>query len=391
MSPSRRDLFAGAAAFALPGRIAWPTGRRKAQPGCHGRAAYGGGPLRAQLAAADLDAAARAGAGRATPLASDDLDARLEKAARAAHSQGFTAAIARSDRVLWTQAGAVAGPAPSPLGFEWPGLVDAFIATAILQLIDETRLTLDATLDRWAPEIPTARWITVEDLLSHVSGLADPVPPAQAPTAAYCPGAGWAQPAADYSLLGRILAAVDGRPLREALTRRIVEALELKETTVPADLGAAPITASAADVVRFWRAALSGGLTSPELVRRRFLRLYPMTAEPARTHWGLGVMVSDLAADRSNPADVWLGLARARAGASAAVAYSVRKRAFAAVALTGAGSAEEVIDLLLLGVQADPVHVDLTAPAPPAVRRGRPHHRRKAAKPSPSATPGRRT
>ena len=373
MTTSRRDLLAAGAAFALPGKPAWPFGRQKVAVGCRGRVAYGGGPLRQQIAPAEFDAAAAAGAGRATPLASDDLDSRLDKAARAEKSQAYTAAIARSDRVLWTGTAATSGPAPSPVGFEWPGLADVLVATAILQLVEEGKLTLEATIERWAPEIATAKWITVEDLLGHTSGLADA---AQAPpTAAYCPGAGWALTTADYGLLARVLAAVDGRPVREVLSQRIVERLELKETTIPADISA--ITASSADVVRIWRGVLGGGLQSAESARRRFLRIYPMTAEPARTHWGLGAMVSDLAADRSNPADIWLGFAGARPGVSAAVAYSVRKRAFAAVALTGAGSAEEVIDLLLLGVQAAPTHVDLTAPAPAPVR----HARRRRPKP----------
>jgi len=383
MTTSRRDLIAAGAAFALPGKAltAWPFRRQKPAKGCRGRAAYGGGPLRPQIAPADFDAAAAAGAGRATPLASDDLDARLEKAARTRQCQGFTAAIARSDRVLWTETGALSGPSPSPVGFEWPGLGEVCLATAILQLVEENRLALDATIERWAPEVPTARWLTIEDLLGHTSGLSDPVQGQAAPLAAFCPGAGWAPTGADYRLLGRILEAVDARPLGDALTHRIVERLDLKETAFPSDPSS--VTASSADVVRLWRALLGGGLHSAELVRRRFLRLYPMTAEPARTHWGLGVMVSDLAADGSNPADVWLGVARSRPGASAAVAYSVRKRAFVAVALTGVGSAEEVADLLLLGVQADPVHVDLTAPAPPAVRRTR----RRRPKPKAAAKP----
>jgi D-alanyl-D-alanine carboxypeptidase len=387
MTTNRRDLIAAGAAFVLPGKAAWPFRRHKTPAGCHGRAAYGGGPLRAQIAAAEFDAAARAGTGRAGPLASDDLDNRLEKAAKSEKSLGFTAAIARSDRVLWTQTGATAGPAPSPLTFEWPGLAEACVATAVLQLAEEGKLTLETTIERWAPEIPTAQWITVEDLLSHTSGLADPVQAGGPPTAAYCPGAGWARAETDDRLLARILGAADGRSVHDALAQRIVERLELKETTTPPDLAAGAITASSADVVRIWRAVLGGGLQGADMARRRFQRLYPMTAEPARTHWGLGVMVSDLAADRSNPADVWLGVSRARPGASAAVAYSLRKHAFAAVALTGPGSAEEVIDLLLLGVQADPAHVDLTAPAPPAVRRGRRRRPKPKAAAKPTPTP----
>jgi len=188
---------------------------------------------------------------------------------------------------------------------------------------------------------------------------------------------------AGYGLLARILATVDGRPVRDVLTQRIVERLELKETTIPADISS--ITASSADVVRIWRGVLGGGLQTVETTRHRFLRLYPMTAEPARTHWGLGATVSDLAADRSNPADVWLGFSAARPGVSAAVVYSIRKRAFAAVAGTGPGSADEMIDLLLLGVQAEPTHVDLTAPAPPPVRRAR--RRRPKPKAATKSTP----
>jgi len=152
MTTSRRDLLAAGAAFALPGKPAWPFGRQKAKAGCVGRVAYGGGPLRQQIAPADFDAAAKAGAGRATPLASDDLDSRLDKAAKAEKSQGYTAAIARSDRVLWTGTGATSGPALSPVGFEWPGLADVLVATAILQLVEEGKLTLEATIERWAPE-----------------------------------------------------------------------------------------------------------------------------------------------------------------------------------------------------------------------------------------------
>jgi CubicO group peptidase (beta-lactamase class C family) len=276
MTTNRRDLIAAGAAFVLPGKAAWPFKRHKAPSGCHGRAAYGGGPLRAQISAAEFDAAARAGTGRAGPLASDDLDNRLERAARGEKSLGFTAAIARSDRVLWTQTGATAGPSPSPLTFEWPGLAEACVATAVLQLAEEGKLTLETTIERWAPEVPTARWITVEDLLSHTSGLADPVQAGAAPTAAYCPGAGWTQAETDDRLLARILGAADGRSVHDALARRIVERLELKETTIPPDLAAGAITASSADVVRIWRAVLGGGLQGADMARRRFLRPHPL-------------------------------------------------------------------------------------------------------------------
>ena len=275
----------------------------------------------------------------------------------------ITAAVARSDGTSWTAAQGAA-----PTGFAWPGLGEVLAATVVLQLVEEGKLTLETPIAPWAPEIPTARWITVEDLLSHVSGLSAP---AGAP--AYCPGAGWEPAPLDLQLLARIVQAVDSQPLAAAVGKRIVERLELKETSLAASAdGGLAVTAAASDVVRIWRALLGGRLHSPEMTRRRFLRLYPMTAAPVRRWWGLGVMVSDLAADKWNPADVWLGLSRSGAETGAAIAYSPAKRAFAALALTGPGSADSALDLLLLDVPADPTVLRFT-PVPPRPAKRRRH------------------
>ena len=177
-------------------------------------------------------------------------------------------------------------------------------------------------------------------------------------------------------MLGRIIEALDGRPYHEALTRRVVERLDLRETTVLAPRQvltglAAPVTtaetdgvtddvttpyaagavaASAADVVRFWRAVLSNRLHGAELTRRRFARLYPM-AGVGPSYYGLGVMVSDLSAADPTATDTWLGHAGGLPGAKAVVAYSLEKQAYVTVAMTGEGSPEATANLLLSGLQ----------------------------------------
>jgi D-alanyl-D-alanine carboxypeptidase len=356
MTTSRRSLIAAGAALALPGEAfaAWPFAA-KAPVGCRGRAAYAGGALRAQVATTIFDDAARAGMARATPYASDILDLRFEKTAKAMKSRSFTAAVARFDGTLWTAAQGAA-----PAAFAWPGLGEVLLATVVLQLVEEGKLTLETPIAPWAADIPTAKWITVEDLLSHVSGLSAPT---GAP--AYCPGAGWEPAALDVQLLSRIVQAVDGQPPAASAGKRIVERLDLKETALAASAdGGLAVTAAASDVVRIWRALLGGRLHSAEMARRRFLRLYPMTAAPVRNWWGLGVMVCDLTADKWNPADVWLGLSRVAGETGAVVAYSPARRAFAALALTGLGSADAALDLLLLDVPADPSVLRFT-PVPP--------------------------
>ena len=46
-----------------------------------------------------------------------------------------------------------------------------YTAVMIMQLVDEGKLTVDQTIDKWFPSIPKADQITVEHLLRHRSGL----------------------------------------------------------------------------------------------------------------------------------------------------------------------------------------------------------------------------
>ena len=389
-SDRRTLLLAAAGALILP---APAMAARKKAVRCKGRVNYGGPPLRTQLGDWQLDAAAKAGTSRLAPVISDSLEAGFEKAAAAMKVSAVTAAVATADGGIWTQTIAPTSGAALPTTFFWASVGKAYTATAILQLVEEGKLTLDARLSRWAPEMPGAAWITVEDLLAHTSGLysfqADPalraepgyksperlLAVASAQPAAFCPGAAWSYSNTGYVLLGRIIEALDGRPYHEALGRRVVERLDLRETKVLAPrqvlkglaapvvtaqtdgasddvttpYAAGAVAASAADVVRFWRAVMSNRLHGAELTRRRFARLYPM-AGVGPGYYGLGVMVSDLSAADPNATDTWLGHAGGLPGAKAVVAYSLEKQAYVAVALTGEGSPEATANLLLSGL-----------------------------------------
>jgi D-alanyl-D-alanine carboxypeptidase len=391
MTSDRRTLLLAAAGTLIaPGSA---LAARKKVLKCKGRVNYAGPPLRAQLAEWQFDAAAKAGTSRLAPVISDRLEAGLEQASGAMKAGALTAALATADGGVWTQTLASSREAPLPTSFFWASVGKAYTATAILQLVEEGKLTLDAPLSRWAPNMPGAAWITVEDLLAHTSGLysfqADPALRAEpgyksperllavaaAQPAAFCPGAAWSYSNTGYVLLGRIIEVLDGRPYHEALTKRVVERLDLRETTVLAPrqvlkgmatpvataeadgasddvttpYAAGAVAASAADVVRFWRALMASRLHGVELTRRRFARLYPM-ADVGPGYYGLGVMVSDLSAADPKATDTWLGHAGGLPGAKAVVAYSLEKQAYVAVALTGEGSPEATANLLLSGL-----------------------------------------
>lgn len=393
MTPSRRYvLSAAASALILPGAaMAAKPARKPKAIVCKGRAAYAGPPLRQQFGAWQFDAAAKAASVRLSPTVRESFEDRFAEAIGAMKVQAITAALATPDGLICTQTHTADRAAPLPKTFFWASVGKAYTATAVLQLVEEGKLTLAATLDRWAPDMPNAKLITVENLLSHTSGLysfqADPAlraepgykPPerllaaAKAQPVGFCPGAAWSYSNTGYALLGKIIEAVDGAPYHEVLKRRIVDRLNLTETTILAPrqtlagmalpapaagegsgtdddvttpYAAGAVAASASDVVRFWRALFANRLTSQALTRARFAKLYPMVGV-SPGFYGQGVMVTDLAAVDPKATDTWLGHAGGLPGAKAMVAYSMEKQAFVAVALTGDGSPEATANLLL--------------------------------------------
>lgn len=392
MSSTRRSLLAAAALAAVP-----PVAEAARKPRfkrCRGHEPYAGPPLRAAPDLNVFNAAIRAGRTRLNPMIADGLEDAFETATSKMQASAITAAAATANGGLWTQVHTARG-APGIDRFFWASVGKAYTATVVLQLVEEGKLVLDAPLERWAPDMPNAKWITVEDLLGHTSGLysfqADPalraepgyktpdrlLASAKAQPPAFCPGAAWSYSNTGYVLLGKIIEAVDGRPYHEAAKARIVDRLDLAETTILAPRqvlpGLAPlvatpgaadgtaddvttpyaagaVAASSADVVRFWRGLMANRLHGEAMTRSRFAKLYPMGEVSPASFYGLGAMVSDLTLADPRASDTWIGHAGGLPGASAMVAYSVQKNAFVAVALTGAGSPEATANLLLAGL-----------------------------------------
>lgn len=391
MTIHRRALFAAAAAGLFPAaaQAQWPFGLGRRRAAAEGRAAYAGA-FRQQLGGWQFDQIAKTVSTRLQPVIRDSLEDRFARSIDdLPRAQALTAALAEPGGAVWTQSWN-RQPEPTPSRFHWASVAKAYTATAILQMVEAGDLALDDRLEQWAPQMPNARWITVEDLLAHTSGLysfnQDPalqaapgyktpevlLAAAAAQPPLFPPGSAWGYSNTNYVLLGRIIEAVDQKPWHEALTERIARRRDLAETAfiapqtsvpglaAPAPLQAAGgaaddistpyaaggLAASALDVVRFWRDLLGNRLHAAATTRRRFERLYPMTGV-GPGYYGLGVMVTDLSAVDPAAPDVWLGHAGGLPGARAVVAYSMETQATVAVALTGEGSPEAVANRLL--------------------------------------------
>jgi CubicO group peptidase (beta-lactamase class C family) len=119
----------------------------------------------------------------------------------------------------------------------------------IFQLIEEKKLTLDTKLATFFPQLPNAKTITIEQLLSHRSGLHSftdeaaygtymTQPKTQAEMLAimakftpdFKPGAKFAYSNSGYTVLGYVIEKLGKQPYAQALQKRVVAKAGLKNT-----------------------------------------------------------------------------------------------------------------------------------------------------------------
>ncbi|WP_257137918.1 serine hydrolase domain-containing protein [Streptomyces sp. b84] len=153
-------------------------------------------------------------------------------------------------------------PLDPDIRFRIGSMTKTFTATAMLQLVGERRVHLDAPVERYLPGVVRGhgndgRRITVRQLLQHTSGLPDfldhfdprdivmdplahrdpldLVNIALAHPPEFAPGAGWSYSNTGYLLVGMIIERVTGNTYGEEIERRVIEPLGLSETSVPDD------------------------------------------------------------------------------------------------------------------------------------------------------------
>lgn len=372
-------LLAGAVSSAGPLAARAAAAARDYRPvSCDARKPYAGAALHAVVPIPSLSPGQKPGF--AAPVVTALNDA-LKNARTGAGAAAITAAVIMPGRGDW--AGTI-GDGDTSL-FYWASAGKTMIAVVILQLVEEGRISLDDRASIWVKGLPNGDVITIGDLLAHTSGLfsanedlkahaerrahslAEDIRIVTRHGAMFCPGERWRYSNTGYAVLGAIIERVEGRSYAEAIGARIIAPLGLKAMRIvrpgdpnadvarlvsnrepPIELSwpgaAGPVVASAPDMIRFWAALLGGKIVRPETVASMFATLYPMF--DAGTFYGLGVMAFDVP-ERDGGRTTWLGHAGGTPGANAVVAYSIARRAFVAVALTGDGSAPAAAHLLL--------------------------------------------
>jgi D-alanyl-D-alanine carboxypeptidase len=208
--------------------------------------------------AGDRTAAAKPPAGRLDARTSGRLDRALGAALAKTWSPGVIAGVWVGNRG-WTSVRGVAdrasGRAPRLRDHTRIGsITKTFTGTLILQLVDEGRLSLDETIERWFPAFPGASGITVRQLGEMSSGIASYT--LDHPTVAtyltspqtvwtpqqltaissalprlFAPGDGFNYTNTNFIMLGQIVEQVTGRPLTEVMRGRLFAPLRMRHTT----------------------------------------------------------------------------------------------------------------------------------------------------------------
>lgn len=191
----------------------------------------------------------------------DSLAAAVQGEAARWNVPGMTAAILHDGQRESVAAGVTNLEHPAPVTpdtrFQVGSISKVFTATAIMSLVDEGKLDLDAPISTWVPDLPLARkagleTLTLRHLLNHTTGFEGDV--------FFNTGAGddalargmdrfagihqWTVPGEVFAycntgfyLAGRVIEIVTGQPYEDVMQERVIAPLCLTQTGFPsADL-----------------------------------------------------------------------------------------------------------------------------------------------------------
>lgn len=270
----------------------------------------------------------------APPLSDHELARRVDAYVRSFADTGLFSGIVlvrRNGRTVSEQAYGVAerrfgAPVARDTRFMIASLSKPITAAAVARLVDEGKVSFDDPISRYVPNIPNGDKITIDQLLTHHSGLDSPdrqsgseswmrlpntteqlVERARAMAPAYKPGERYFYANANYWILANLIERVSGVSYGDFLDREIFQPLGMKDSGHRADVlrviprladGYAPdgvkdyrvaelidwtsktgngsLYSTADDFARFYDALAGGRLLKPETTRRVFGEGKPM-------------------------------------------------------------------------------------------------------------------
>jgi CubicO group peptidase (beta-lactamase class C family) len=185
-----------------------------------------------------------------------EIDGIIRQAMEANHLKAVIVKVTKGDTVVTERAygeSMTAVPATTEMHFRNGAVAFAYVSNLLLQFVDEKKVTLDDTIDRWMPTLPEADKVTLKMLANQTSGYpdfetdpgwnaafnADPfhiftfeerLNYAFSRPMQFAPGTNWSYAHTNFMILGEILAKIGGKPLEALLREKVLEPMDLTNT-----------------------------------------------------------------------------------------------------------------------------------------------------------------
>ena len=173
------------------------------------------------------------------------------------HLRAVIVKVTQGDKVVISQAfgESMAGvPATTAMHFRNGAVAFSYLGTLLMEFVDEHKVKLDDTIDRWMPTLPEANKVKLKMLANQTSGypdyetdpkwldafIADPfhiwtfeerMKYAFARPMQFDPGTNWSYSHTNFMILGEILSKIGNKPLDVLLREKVLDPMGLKNTT----------------------------------------------------------------------------------------------------------------------------------------------------------------
>jgi CubicO group peptidase (beta-lactamase class C family) len=144
-------------------------------------------------------------------------------------------------------------PATTAMHFRNGAVAFQYVTTLLMEFVDEHKVTLNDTIERWMPTLPEANKVTLKMLANQTSGYpdfetdpawlatfnADPfhistfqerLKYAFARPVQFAPGTNWSYSHTNFMILGAILAKIGNEPLDTLLSQQVLDPMGLTNT-----------------------------------------------------------------------------------------------------------------------------------------------------------------
>jgi CubicO group peptidase (beta-lactamase class C family) len=186
------------------------------------------------------------------------LDGSLERVRQSFSIPGMAIGIVENGEPVYVRAFGVRDletgePVTVHTSFHVASLTKTFTTAALMQLIEQQRLALDAPIAQYVPAFANSP-ITVTQLMTHSAGLKDIAPPSKAfaedalnkyaislakHEVAYPPGQGWGYTDAAFNLLGAAIESITDTPYPRYIQTEVLNKAGMHESSfeLPDPLG----------------------------------------------------------------------------------------------------------------------------------------------------------